>query len=117
MWYCYKTTRLYDWVTYCLWLVGPVIITLQQYGKRIKLSYGLIKHLNAYTSLSLYIQPNQDSFMLTKDNYTSDYFIYYNEKKYLLDNKKQDIKKDQKDLIGKSLDSKSVKNMLSRHIP
>ena len=50
--------------------------------------------------------------MLAEDNNTLYYFIHYNKEKYLLDNKKQSIKKDQKDSIGKSLDNKSVKNIL-----
>lgn len=80
-----------------------------------KSSSRLIKHLNICINLPLYIQPNRDSFILVEDNNASDYFMYYDEKKYLLDNKKQDIKKDQKNLINKSSDSKSVKNMLFRH--
>ena len=40
--------------------------------------------------------------MLAEDDNTSDYFIYHNEEKYLLGNKRQDLEEDQKDLVGKS---------------
>lgn len=54
--------------------------------------------------------------MLAKDNNTLDYFIYHKKKKFLLGNKKQNIEEDQKDLISKSLDNESIKNMLPRYI-
>lgn len=72
----------------------------------------LIKYLNTCINLSLYIQSNRNSFILIENNNKSDYFIYYNKEKYSLDNKKQNIKKDQRDLIGKSLDGKNIRNMM-----
>lgn len=47
----------------------------------------VIKHLNVYTSLLLHIQLYQNTTILTEDNNTSDYFIHYEEEKYLLGNK------------------------------
>ena len=55
--------------------------------------------------------------MLAKNDYTSDYFIYHNEERYLLSNKRQNVKEDQRDLVDKSSDNKSVRNMLPRHTP
>lgn len=52
--------------------------------------------------------------MLAEDNNASDYFIYYNKKKYPLGNKKKDIREDQRHLVGESSDNKNVKNMLPR---
>lgn len=59
-----------------------------------KLIYKLIKYLNIYIIFILYTNSNQDRFMLAKNDNASDYFIYYNEKKYLLGSKKQNIKED-----------------------
>ena len=55
--------------------------------------------------------------MLAADNNTSDYFMHHKEEKYLLDNKGQDIKEDQKDLLDKSSDTESVREMLPGRIP
>ena len=52
--------------------------------------------------------------MLAESNNIASYFIYYKKEKYLLDNKKQDIEEDQRDLIGKNSDNKSIKDMLLR---
>lgn len=71
------------------------------------------QYLHKFTTI--YLAQSGQLYILVEDNNALDYFIYYDEKKYLLDNKKQDIKKDQKNLINKSSDSKSVKNMLFRH--
>lgn len=43
--------------------------------------------------------------------------MYHNEKKYLLGNTKQDVEKNQKNLVGKNSDKKIVKNMLLRYTP
>lgn len=58
-----------------------------------KLINKLIKYLNAYISLLLYIQFNQNILIPTKNK---------KKNKYLQSNKKQDIKKDQKNLIDKN---------------
>ena len=50
--------------------------------------------------------------MLVEDDNVLDYFMYHNKEKFLLDNKEQDIKKDQKDLMGKSSNNKIIKSML-----
>ena len=52
--------------------------------------------------------------MLVKNNNILDYFIYHKEEKYLLGNKNLDNKEYQKDLVGKYLDNKSIKNILFR---
>lgn len=65
-------------------------------------------YLNAYTSLALCIQPNQNTSMLAKDN---------KKEEYSYDNKKQGIKKDQRNLVDKNLDNENVKDRLARHIP
>lgn len=54
--------------------------------------------------------------MLAKNNNIFNYSIYHKGEKYPLDNKKPNSKKNQKDLIGKSLDNKSIKNILLEHI-
>lgn len=82
-----------------------------------KSSSGLTKHLNFCTSLPLCIEQNRDSPMLAKDDNASDSFMHYNEEEYLLGNKKQDLEEDQIDLVDKSLDNQSVKNILSRRMP
>lgn len=51
---------------------------------------------------------------LAKNNNILDYVIYHKEEKYLLSNKNLDNKEYQKDLVGKHLDNKSIKNMLFR---
>lgn len=58
-----------------------------------KLINELIKYLNAYISLLLYIQSNQNMLIPTKNK---------KKKEYLQSNKKQDIKKHQKNLIDKN---------------
>ena len=82
-----------------------------------KLTSGLTRHLNIYTSLVLYIQCNQNSPILAEDDNASDYFIDYKEEKYLLGNKKQDVKKNQRDLVGKSLDNESINDILLECTP
>lgn len=54
---------------------------------------------------------------MVEDDNILDYFIYYKEEKYLLGNKKQDIKKNQRDLISKSLDNESIKDILPKYTP
>lgn len=54
--------------------------------------------------------------MLAEDDNTLDYSIYYKEKEYLLNNKGQENEEDQRDLVSKSLDNESVKNILSGYI-
>ena len=88
-----------------------------QYKKRMKSTSGLIRHLNAYTSLLLHIQPDRNSPILAKKDDVSDYFMYYNKEKYPLDNKRQDVEKNQRNSIGKSLNNKSVRNMLPGYTP
>lgn len=54
--------------------------------------------------------------MLKLNNHKSNYFQSNNNEKFRLD--KQNIKKDQKDFVGKSLDNKRrIKKSLLRHIP
>lgn len=50
--------------------------------------------------------------MLAIDDNRSDYFLDCKEEKYPLGNKGQDLEKDQRDSLSKSLDNKSIKNML-----
>ena len=88
-----------------------------QCEKRMKSRSGLKKHLNACKSLLLLSQLNWDSPILAKDDDTLDYFIYDNEKEYALGKKRQDIKEDQRNLVGKSWDNKSVRNMLPKRPP
>lgn len=59
------------------------------------------------------MQPNQDSLILREDENASDYFPYYEGEKHLLNNKKQDIKEDQKDLVDNRLDNGRERNRLS----
>lgn len=82
-----------------------------------KLTRELTKYLNACISLLLYIQPNRNILMLVEDDNILDYFINHKEEKYPLSNKRQNINEDQKDLIGKSLDNESIRNILLGYIP
>lgn len=41
--------------------------------------------------------------------------MHYNEEEYSLGNKKQDVKKDQRDWVDKSSDSKSIRYILPGH--
>ncbi len=59
-----------------------------QCGKRIKLTSGLTRHLNACTSLPLCIQPNRNTPMLAEDDNASDYFMHHEEEEYPLGNKR-----------------------------
>lgn len=61
-----------------------------------KLISGLTKLLNSCTTLLFCIQLDKDSPVIVKNHNISNYFMYYKVKKYLLGNKKQDIKKDPK---------------------
>ena len=63
------------------------------------------------------MQPNKNSLMLVKDNNALDYFIHHNKKKYPLGNKGPNVKKNQRDLVGKSSNKKSIKNILPRRTP
>ena len=65
-----------------------------QCGKRIKLTSGLTRHLNAYTSLPVHIQLNCDSLLLAEDDNASDYFMHHEEEEYLLGNKGQGVEED-----------------------
>lgn len=58
-----------------------------------KLVSRLIRYLNAYTSLLLHIQLNQNTLISAKDN---------EKEKYPQGNKKQDVEEDQKDLVSKN---------------
>lgn len=78
---------------------------------------GLIRHLNIFISLVIYIEPDQDSFRLAKDINISDYFVYYNRKKYQQGNKRQNKEKDTKNLVGKSSNNKNIKNIYLKYIP
>ena len=55
--------------------------------------------------------------MLTKNDNASDYFMHHNKEKYWLGNKRQNIKKNKKNLVDKSSDHKNVKNILLKHTP
>ncbi len=50
-----------------------------QYGKRMKSTSGLTRYLNACTSLSLRIQPNQNTPMLAEDDDALDHFMHHEE--------------------------------------
>lgn len=50
--------------------------------------------------------------MVRKDDKKSNFFRYYEKKKYPLSNKEKGIKEDQRDLIGKSLDIEKRRSML-----
>ena len=89
--------------------------TYPQYGKKMKSTSGLTRHLNAYTSLPLHILPNRNSPMLAENDDASDYFMHQEEEEYPLGNKKQNVKKDYRDLVGESSDNKRVKKMLLGH--
>ena len=54
--------------------------------------------------------------MLAEDDNASNYFMYHKEVKYPIGNKKQNVEKDPRDLVGKSLDNESVRDMLPEHI-
>lgn len=82
-----------------------------QYEKRINLISELTRLLNAYTNLSLHISYNWNTPVLAEDNNKLNYFIHYKKKKYLVDNKKQDIEEEQRDLVGESSNNKSIKNI------
>ena len=55
--------------------------------------------------------------MLVEDDNASDYFRHQKKEKYPLDNKEQDVKKDQNDLVSKSSYNKNIKNMLLGYTP
>ena len=55
--------------------------------------------------------------MLVEDNVASDYFIYHEKKEYWMGDKGQDVEEDQRDLVSKGSDNKSVKNMIPRRTP
>ena len=61
--------------------------TYSQYKKKMKSINELIRHLNVYMSLLLYIHLKLDDLILAENNNVCDYSIYHNRKKYLLDNK------------------------------
>lgn len=54
--------------------------------------------------------------MLAKNDNALTYFMYYKEEDYLLGNKRQNIKEDQKDLVSKSSVNKNARNMLFEDI-
>lgn len=54
--------------------------------------------------------------MLAENNAALDYFMHYEEEEYPLGKKKQVDKDNQKDLVAKSFDNKSLKDMLSGNI-
>lgn len=62
------------------------------------------------------MKSDENMSIIAKDDNTIDYFIHHKKEKYPLGNKKQDIENDQKILIGKSLDNKSIKNILLEHL-
>ncbi len=51
--------------------------------------------------------------MLAEDDDTSDHFIHHEEEEYLLGNKEQEIRKNQKDSVGQSSDNESLRDILS----
>lgn len=55
--------------------------------------------------------------MLAENNDALNYSIHYKEEKYPLGNKTSDDEEDQKNLLDKSSDNKSVRDMLPRHTP
>lgn len=77
-----------------------------------------IKYINAYINqiiyqvFFIYIQPNQNISILRKDNNVIEIFWPYKDKKSTL--KKQNIKKDHRNLMDKSLNIKNyIKDGLS----
>lgn len=89
-----------------------------QYRRKMKLKSEVRRHLNAYTSLLLYIQRNWNMLIPVEDNNALNKSMYYKnkDKVYLLDsNEEQNVEKDQKDLLDKKLDNKSVRNMLPKY--
>lgn len=81
-----------------------------------KLISGQTKYLNIYTNLLLCMKPNQNSPILAEVKNTLDYFMHYKKKKYLLGNKRQNVKKDQRNLIGKNSNNEIIRNIVLRHI-
>ena len=65
-----------------------------KYEKRIKSISGLTIPLNSCINLLLFIQLNQNSQVLAKDDDISDYFMYHKEKEYLLGKEEQHIEED-----------------------
>ena len=87
------------------------------YRKRLKLIYGLIKHINihiSYQVFSIYMQSKQDVLILVETKNTLKNFEPYKKKKSILE--KQDIKKNHRNLRNKSLNTKiHAKNNLLRY--
>ena len=77
----------------------------------------LIIHLKVCISLPICIKPDCNNSILAEDNNAFNYFIYHNEEEYRLGNKKQDVEADQRELVSKKLDNKSIKDMLHGHTP
>ncbi len=89
------------------------------YGKRMKSTHGLTKHKNIYTShqvFSIYIQSKQNTPIPGEnDNISGNFEPYKNEKSTL---EEQDIKRDHRNLVGKSSVTEShVRDDLSGCIP
>ncbi len=88
-----------------------------QCGKKMKLTSGLTRHLNACISLLLCIQLDRNTPMLAEDNDVSDHFMHYKKEEYPLGNEGQEIKEDQRDLVGQGSDNKSLRDMLPGRTP
>ncbi len=54
--------------------------------------------------------------ILAENDNTSDHFMYYKEEKYLLGNKGEGVREDQKDSVGTNSENKSVRDILPRRI-
>ena len=82
----------------------------------------LTKQMNAYASqfiqqvFPIRIQSKQDMLMLEEDDNVLENFGPYEDEEFIM--KKQEIEGDQRDLVGKSLDTRSrAKDGLSGHTP
>lgn len=85
--------------------------------KKMKLTTRLIRYLNVYINLLLYIQYNYNIPILIDNNDELDYSIWYKKKKYSLNNKEYNSKKEQRDLIDKRLENDYIRNLLLKYIP
>ena len=86
-------------------------------GKRMKLTYRLTRHMNTCTShqvFPIHKQPKQDTPILEKDDNALENFVSYEND----ESEEQDIKKDHRNLVGKSSDTWiCIRDGLSVRIP
>lgn len=77
-----------------------------QYEKKMKLANKLTNYLNACINLPLHIQPNQNMSMLAEND---------KKEEYSQSNKGQDVKENQRDLIGKSSNNNNIRDRLLKY--